>query len=186
MKLLETMNTPEQILHFLKKCAESIKKQSNDAIVLEGAETFSQRLESPLVKEFHANLLPVIKQIDHVSYTAFTFNFHQIARKMVWRPSPRTDEKGQQMALGIFNELFDFGNMVAGLLLVDKHQGYPLHQHQAQELYLVLSGEADWRYGGSNNFKKLVPGDVIYNHPNDIHGVIAGNEAVLALYVLWK
>ena len=185
-KIPETMNTSEQILFFLRQCADAISKQTSDPVVLEGTETFSQRIKSLRVKQFSPQLLPVIEQIKHIKSTPFTFNFHLIAPEMVWKPSPRTDEKGEQMALGIFNELFDLGDIVVGLLLLDKHQSYPLHQHQPQELYLVLSGEADWRYGGSEVFKKIVPGDVIYNHPNDIHGVTAFDESVLALYVLWK
>ncbi len=180
------MNSSGRILHFLKECAKSIKKQTENSIILEGATIFSLRLESAKEKIFNTQLLPVLKCIDNISTNPFTFNFHQIATEMVWKPSPRTDAKGQHMALGIFNELYDLGDIVVGLLLLDKHHSYPLHQHQPQELYLVLSGEADWRFGGSEDFKRLVPGDVIYNHPNDMHGVIAGNEPVLALYVLWK
>ena len=180
------MNAPEQILQFLKQCAEAIKNQSKDPIVLEGAKVFRKKLESADNKQFNAKQLPVLKNINSVSSTPYTFNFHQIATEMAWRPSPRTDEKGQRMALSLINDMVDLGDLIVGLLLVDKHESYPLHQHQPQELYIVLSGKAEWRYGGSENFRKLVPGDVIYNHSNDMHGVITHDEPLLALYVLWK
>jgi quercetin dioxygenase-like cupin family protein len=183
---MKTTQSVDQIIYFLKQCADAIKIQTNNPTVLKGAEIFSQRIQSPTEKQFNPHLLPVIAQIEHLSSTPFTFNFQQIATEMVWRPSPRTDEKGEQMALGIFNEVLDLGDIVVGLLVVDKHQSYPLHQHRPQELYLVLSGTGDWRYGGSEEFNTLVPGDVIHNHPNDLHGVNALDEPILALYVLWK
>ncbi len=180
------MNAPKQILQFLKQCAESIKIQTSDPIILEGTDIFCEKLNSSKDKPFNAKLLPVLKTLNSVSSTPYTFNFHQIAKQMVWRPSPRTDKNGEQMALCLINDMVDLGDLIAGLLLVDKHQRYPLHQNSPQELYLILSGEAEWRYGGSENFVKMIPGDVIYNHPNDMHGVITHDEPVLALYVLWK
>ena len=180
------MNAQEQILQFLKQCAKTIKTQSKDPIILEGSDVFRKKLESADNKQFSAKLLPVLKNIKSISSTPYTFNFHQIATQMVWRPSPRTDEKGQRMALSLINDMVDLGDLIVGLLLVDKHESYPLHQHQPQELYLILSGEAEWRYGGSESYRKLVPGDVIYNHPNDMHGVTAHDEPLLAMYVLWN
>ena len=180
------MKTSEQILFFLKKCAESICTNSKDQKILEGAEVFTKKIESSENKPFNAQFQPVLKKINTVSSTPYTFNFHQIATKMVWNPSPRTDEKAENMALSIINNMFDLGDVVAGLLLVDSHQNYPLHQHSPQELYLILSGEAKWLYGGNEDFKKQLPGDVIYNHPYDLHGVITQNEPLLALYILWK
>lgn len=179
-------NTQEQILLFLKHCADTIKRRSDNSDILEGVEAFTKKLDVVQEKSFNAELLPVLDNLDSIKVTPYTFNFHEIAKEMIWRPSPRTDENGKQMALGIFNELFDLGNLIVGLLLVDKHASYPLHQHIPQEIYLVLSGEADWRYGGAENFRKLIPGDVIYNHSNDLHGVNANDEPVLAIYILWN
>lgn len=179
------MNTDHPLQQFLSKCATAMLRRANDKISREGAERFKKRLITASIKPFSAQQQGILQHIDSVAITPFTFNFHQIATDMIWRPSPRTDDKGHLMALAIINDMFDLGDIVAGLMYVSSNQSYPLHQHSPQELYLVLSGEANWRYGGQEYFEKLLPGDVLYNHPNDLHGVTAGSSPVLALYVLW-
>jgi len=76
-------------------------------------------------------------------------------------------------------------DLVAGLLLMTPNQTYPEHQHNPQELYFVLSGKALWFYGGKQGYRYQKPGDIIYNNPNDLHGIKTEKEPLLALYLLW-
>ena len=62
---------------------------------------------------------------------------------------------------------------------------YPVHNHPPQELYLTISGEAQWRFGGNDDFRPVGLGSTIYNNPNDYHSAIAGPAQVVALSVLW-
>ena len=179
------MDSNQAIHQFLNQCAEAISNKSEDNKSREGATRFIEKLDTAQAKTFSAKTQIVLDDLDAIARSPYTFDFHNIAKSMVWRPSPRTDDNGRLMALSIINDMFDLGDLVAGLLLVSNNQKYPLHQHSPQELYLILSGEADWRYGGSDDYRRLVPGDILYNNPNDIHGVNTNNEALLALYVLW-
>jgi quercetin dioxygenase-like cupin family protein len=49
----------------------------------------------------------------------------------------------------------------------------------------VLSGTASWLYGGHESYREQKPGDIIYNHPGDLHGMKTEKEPLLALYFLW-
>ena len=75
--------------------------------------------------------------------------------------------------------------IVAGLMFMTPNQIYPEHQHAPQEVYFVLSGTASWLYGGNEEYQQQKPGDVIYNHPHDLHGIKTQDESLLALYFLW-
>ncbi len=179
------MDSKQAIHQFLNQCAEAISNKADDNYTQEGAARFIEKLDAAQPRTFSAKTQPVLDHLNTIANTPYTFDFHSIAKDMVWRPSPRTDDNGRLMALSIINDMFDLGDLVAGLLLVSSNQKYPLHQHSPQELYLILSGEADWRYGGSEDYKRLVPGDILYNNPNDMHGVNTISESLLALYVLW-
>ncbi len=62
---------------------------------------------------------------------------------------------------------------------------YPEHNHPPPELYLTLSGTAEWRYGGCESYRTVSAGNLLYNNPHDLHGVRAGDTPLLALYLLW-
>ena len=70
-------------------------------------------------------------------------------------------------------------------MYVDQGCAYPLHNHPPQELYLIVSGHARWRYGGSEHLVEMPPNSTLYNNPSDLHTVEAGDTPLVALYVLW-
>ena len=92
---------------------------------------------------------------------------------------------GDKAALCDLNAVFQFKGITVGLLYLNKNVEYPQHDHAPQELYLVLSGTAAWRYGGNEDYKTVPPGNLIYNQPFDLHGVRNGGTPLVALYVLW-
>ena len=77
------------------------------------------------------------------------------------------------------------GEIQCGVVLMGAGCAYPVHDHPPQELYLPLAGRGRWRYGGASDYRELGPDDLVYNHPNDRHAIIAGDGPLLALYVLW-
>ncbi len=71
-----------------------------------------------------------------------------------------------------------------GLLLLGPHTLYPAHRHEAEEIYLPLSGAADWRQGDAI-WRKRPPGTLIHHCSEEIHAMRTGDEPLLALY-LWR
>jgi quercetin dioxygenase-like cupin family protein len=95
------------------------------------------------------------------------------------------DDGGANVALGIVNDARVLGPLTCGLILVAPGAAYPEHAHPPQEIYLPISGRGSWRYGGSGEYRSLHDDSLVYNHPRDLHGTIAGDEPLLALYILW-
>ncbi len=61
---------------------------------------------------------------------------------------------------------------------------YPWHHHPAEELYLVLAGEAEFRINGENG-KTLRPGETAYHASMKPHAMTTHDHPVMA-YVLWR
>ncbi|MEL6996011.1 MAG: dimethylsulfonioproprionate lyase family protein [Pseudomonadota bacterium] len=61
---------------------------------------------------------------------------------------------------------------------------YPWHHHPAEELYLVLAGEAEFFIHGEPP-KILRPGDTVFHESNVPHAMTTHEHPVLA-YVLWR
>jgi quercetin dioxygenase-like cupin family protein len=57
---------------------------------------------------------------------------------------------------------------------------YPLHAHEAEETYTLLSGQADWQ-AGDRRFS-LSPGQTSHHPPNLPHAMRAGPEGFLAMW----
>ena len=61
---------------------------------------------------------------------------------------------------------------------------YPWHHHPAEELYLVLAGEAEFSIHGQTP-KTLRPGDTTYHASMKPHAMTTHDHPVMA-YVLWR
>ncbi|MCX5512552.1 hypothetical protein C3941_04345 [Kaistia algarum] len=100
-----------------------------------------------------------------------------------YAPDPRrptlSDAIGFADILGK-SSLLPASGIVAGLTLIAPHTYYPLHIHPAVELYLVLSGTAEWTAGST--IAAQPPGTLIL-HPSDLpHAMRTGHEPLLALF----
>ena len=74
--------------------------------------------------------------------------------------------------------------LACGFLLLGPATLYPSHRHAAIELYLPLSGAADWQLGESP-FARQAPGTVIVHRCEVAHAMRTGEAPLLALY-LWR
>jgi len=74
--------------------------------------------------------------------------------------------------------------LACGVMLLGAHVTYPLHHHEAEEMYVPLSGTADWKLG-LHPWEALAPGSVIHHPSNESHAMRTGESALLALY-LWR
>ena len=61
---------------------------------------------------------------------------------------------------------------------------YPWHHHPAEEMYLVIAGEAEFTVEGEPP-KTLRPGETIYHRSNVPHSLTTHDHPVMA-YVLWR
>ena len=68
-----------------------------------------------------------------------------------------------------------------GFLLLGPEVEYPLHTHEAEEIYIPLAGTALWQRG-QDDYKSQPPGTVIHHSPCMPHA-IRTTEPLLALYV---
>jgi hypothetical protein len=76
------------------------------------------------------------------------------------------------------------GRVAGGFLLLGPDILYPDHHHVAEEIYIPLTGGAEWRTAGAP-FVKRDAGEVIHHRPNVPHAMRTGTAPLLALY-LWR
>ncbi len=75
-------------------------------------------------------------------------------------------------------------HLACGVLLLGPHLTYPAHRHEAEEIYVPLSGTAQWRHG-ADDWHERAPGSVIHHARNEPHAMRTGRDPLLALY-LWR
>ncbi len=75
-------------------------------------------------------------------------------------------------------------SMACGVLLLGPNTEYPLHSHQAEETYVVLSGTASWKTG-ENDWAERKPLEIIYHQSWVPHAMQTGAEPLIAMY-LWR
>lgn len=75
-------------------------------------------------------------------------------------------------------------HLACGVLVLGPGLTYPPHRHEAEEIYVPLSGAAEWRQG-RGAWRVRPPGSVIHHSSNEPHAMRTGRDALLALY-LWR
>lgn len=181
---------------FLSRCSAELTAQAaslstgetqnpSASQISEGAAAFAEALEQSTALDFEPTWLPSLDTIDAVDDSDLARSFVEIAPLLAWVPTFRSTDDGRDFALAPLGAARDLGDLTVGVMYVRPGAHYPLHQHTPQELYLTLSGQARWRYGGNTDFRPLGPKATLYNHPNDLHSAIAGETPLVALYVLW-
>jgi hypothetical protein len=73
--------------------------------------------------------------------------------------------------------------LACGFLLLGPEAVYPSHGHRAAELYVPLSGIAEWQ-GADEPFRARAPGELITHRPYEPHAMRTQSRPLLALY-LW-
>lgn len=74
--------------------------------------------------------------------------------------------------------------LAAGFLILGPELHYPDHRHVAEEIYIPLTGGAEWRMG-DEPFTVRPAGAAIHHRSNVVHAMKTGAEPLLALY-LWR
>jgi quercetin dioxygenase-like cupin family protein len=113
------------------------------------------------------------------------------AHTLAWRRSYTPAEVGQQFwdnygwaeLVGLTGPMH-CERLACGIMLLGPRVTYPLHHHEAEEMYVPLSGTADWKLG-ADPWEAQAPGSVIHHPSNESHAMRTGEAALLALY-LWR
>jgi len=175
----------ELILAFLNECAERLTVTSEPP-ASGGAAALMRALDRSAPLTFEPGWLEVLETIHAVDPTPLGRRFVDVAPLLPWIPTPRADDAGTEFALAPLERVRDMGDLTVGMMYVGPGRQYPLHRHPPNELYLTIAGRADWRFGGHDDFRSIGPDTIIYNHPGDLHSVIAGDTPLVAFYVLWN
>lgn len=108
-----------------------------------------------------------------------------------WREHYRAEEVGQDFLdrFGCYPIIGEGGPyssaaLRAWIVYMPPHLYYPWHEHQAAELYLIISGSAVFRKEGSADVT-LRSGDTVFHGRNQPHATETGADPVLCL-VLWR
>ena len=68
-----------------------------------------------------------------------------------------------------------------GLYIQKPEINYPLHAHDAEESYLILSGNTDWQI--ENKKFRVGPGCIVHHHSSEAHGTHTNKEPLLAVWI---
>ncbi len=74
--------------------------------------------------------------------------------------------------------------IACGFLLLGPETLYPRHRHTAEEIYLPLSGTAQWQQG-DGNWRRRAPGELLHHLSEEPHAMRTADDPLLALY-LWR
>lgn len=74
--------------------------------------------------------------------------------------------------------------IACGFLLLGPGIEYPRHRHEAEEIYLVLAGTADW-LKADRGFVPRPPGALVHTPSRCWHAIRTSGQALLAFY-LWS
>jgi hypothetical protein len=141
--------------------------------------------------------LPVLRWLPDIGCDPAAFGVDLVtaicraAPSMAWRQTYSTkdvdaaflDNYGWSEILGASGPL-GAERIACGLLMLGPSTHYPRHRHEAEELYVPLSGTAGWQQGDAP-WREQSPGAAIHHARDEPHAMRTGAKALLALY-LWR
>ena len=144
-----------------------------------------------------ASPLPVLRYLPTVRAHAAPFSkglvapLAEIARSLAWRRSYSRSEVSSQFLdnygwselVGLTGPL-PSDRLACGVLLLGPGTAYPAHHHEAEEIYIPLSGTAAWKQG-DGGWEDKTPGTMIHHRPQESHAMRTAQSPLLALY-LWR
>lgn len=188
----------------------AISSKTPAATVLSGFRALLEGVEDPIVaafrdeigwemkaREIPASSLPCLKHLSRAAEIAegqgapLTLLLADAGSSLAWGQTYNAADFGAHFLENygwteIFGTRGHFVNerVAGGFLLLGPHVTYPDHHHVAEEVYLPLTGGAEWRMG-NGVFRRRAAGDVIHHASNVSHAMRTGDDPLLALY-LWR
>jgi hypothetical protein len=145
-----------------------------------------------------ASHLPVLRWLPEIAREAAPFGFELVAAlyraapSLAWRQTYTVkdldpsflENYGWSEILGNGNGPWTSERIACGFLILGPSTHYPRHRHEAEEIYLPLSGTAAWQQGDAV-WRERAPGTLIHHADGEPHAMRTGGSPLLALY-LWR
>lgn len=148
-------------------------------------------------RKLHANSLACLRHLSHAVELAspdereLTMRLAHQAGALRWGQTYTEADFGRHFIdnygwMELFGTRGHFRNerIAAGFLILGPGIVYPDHHHIADEVYIPLTGAAEWRMG-DGDFRRRRGGEVIHHASSVNHAMRTGREPLLALY-LWR
>jgi hypothetical protein len=144
-----------------------------------------------------ASYLPVLRWLPEIAGDGAAFGDEMVAAvcraapSLAWRQTYTAadldtaflDNYGWSEILGA-NGPWAGERIACGFLILGPSTLYPRHRHEAEEVYLPLSGTAAWQQGDAV-WRERPPGTLIHHAGDEPHTMRTGASPLLALY-LWR
>jgi hypothetical protein len=144
-----------------------------------------------------AAALPVLRWLPDMAADAAAFAIDLVAAvcrealTLAWRQTYTANDLGESFLDNYgWTEILGNSGPVAseriacGFLILGPSTHYPRHRHEAEEVYLPLSGAAAWQQG-DGKWTERPPGTLIHHARDEPHAMRTGVSPLLALY-LWR
>jgi hypothetical protein len=153
---------------------------------------------TPRQRAITASHLPVLRWLPEIARDAAPFGvelvaaMYRVAPSLAWRQTYTAkdldraflDNYGWSEILGSGNGPLASERIACGFLILGPSTHYPRHRHEAEEIYLPLSGTAAWQRGDAL-WQERAPGALIHHASEEPHAMRTGGSPLLALY-LWR
>jgi hypothetical protein len=144
-----------------------------------------------------APALPVLRWLPRIAADGASFGgvfvsaLCRSAPSLIWRQSYTRDEVDAAFLHNYgWSELLrparkrTSAQISCGVVVLGPRTLYPHHRHEAEEIYVPLSGTAAWQQGDAL-WREHPPGTLIHHQSEESHAMRTGEEPLLALY-LWR
>jgi hypothetical protein len=152
---------------------------------------------APRQRAVQASALPVLRWLPDIAHDGAAFGMDLVAAvcraaaSLAWRQTYTAreldcaflDNYGWSEILGGSGPLAS-ERLACGFLILGPATLYPRHRHEAEEIYLPLSGIAAWQQGDAV-WRERPPGTPIHHAGEEPHSMRTGASPLLALY-LWR
>ena len=164
--------------HHFSDLEEILNQIANENLVISYP---ARRDEKSLIPELESALENISGEMEpFADYAASLSN--QVQWHEASRGVPEFFEGGYSFSVIIGDSgLVPSQNIRMGLYLQNPNVDYPLHAHEAEEYYLILSGRGSWQVG--NLWFDAVPGSVFHHQPSEPHRTITESEPLLGLWM---
>ena len=192
--MIEDAATAVNIAERIKALLQSLRQPT---IAQAAAPFLEDWPEAYLPRAVTPSQLPVLRWLPEIGRKPDTFGVELVtavcraAPSMAWRQTYSTedvdatflDNYGWSEILGASGPLCS-ERIACGFLVLGPSTHYPRHRHEAEELYVPLSGTARWQQGDAP-WREQSPGAAIHHARDEPHAMRTGAKALLALY-LWR
>jgi Dimethlysulfonioproprionate lyase len=148
-------------------------------------------------REVQGSRLPVLRWLPEFAGDAQAFGIDLVAAvcdaapSLAWRQTYTVNEVGEAFLdnygwseISGTNGPLVSERIACGFLVLGPSTTYPRHRHEAEEVYLPLSGTASWQQG-DGVWRDKPPGTPVHHAGDEPHAMRTATRPLLALY-LWR